>query len=80
MDIPVKSNQVWAQLINGKLKYNFEFLGLQILLGRLTVKYQNEPTDENLVSCIDELVSFFEKTKHIPVSQKDLKKAFSIGG
>lgn len=65
----------WTDVILGKKRYNFEFLALQILVGRLVVTYRNSPNPDTMKKCTRQLINFFQKEKN-PQAQKDYRKIF----
>lgn len=76
MKVPNESHPGWVKAISGKESYAYEFLATKILMGRLNLLYQRNPSPETIKSCVTELRSFFEKNQHIPKAQADLIKIF----
>lgn len=79
MEIPSANDPKWKKIILGELNYEFEYLAVKIILGRLHNKYQIQQTDEVMRQSIDELRVFFEKNKSIPKVHNDLLKIFNSG-
>ncbi len=72
MDLPPANHKIWGDIITGKVKFDFECLALQILLGRLQVQVSNERLSTYAGAIM--LRNFFEKNWNLPSAQKDLLK------
>lgn len=68
------SNNVWRDLLSGKVECNFDFLALKILLTRLRMKIAKDASQATLDECIKEFKDYLEKMNHMPVVQKDIEK------
>jgi hypothetical protein len=80
MIIPDESDSGWVRAISGQESPKYELLATKILLGRLTVIYEMNPSPETIRKCIAELRAYFERNKDLPKAQADLKKIFSEVG
>lgn len=72
MDMPDKQNPLWKTLVTGEKKYEFQILSTKILMGRILLRAQMEPTA--ISKCIDEVYDYF--SKNIKLTEPDLKKIF----
>ncbi len=77
MIIPPESDPGWVKAISGEKTPNYELLATKILLGRLTLLYEMNPSPEITRRSVLELRAFFERNKDLPKAQADLKKIFS---
>jgi hypothetical protein len=77
MIIPDESDPGWVKAISGEKFPKYELLATKILLGRLTLIYEMNPSPETTRRCVSELRAFFEWNKDLPKAQADLKKIFS---
>jgi hypothetical protein len=76
MNIPAASDPKWRDVITGKLKPQFEFMGINVLVCRVVLSAASNPSPDNISKGIAELRSMFEKNIAIPKVQSDLKKIF----
>lgn len=74
MTIPNSSDIAWSDIITGKTRHEFECLALKILLGRLRLNSEGDPS--KVQTCANELREFFIKNPQLPSAQRDLKKIF----
>lgn len=74
MNIPEKSDPCWLKAIAGDESINYELLATKIILGRLTLVYELNPSPETAERCTEELRSFFIWNKDLPKAQADLQK------
>jgi len=77
MIIPDESDPGWVRAISGEVSPKYELLATKILLGRLTLIYEMNPTPETVHRCVTELRAFFVWNKDLPKAQADLGKIFS---
>jgi hypothetical protein len=63
-------------LVEGKKQLEFRFLAARIVVGRLVRNYSLDPTPATKTKCVNELISFFKGTVHIPCVQTDLAAIF----
>jgi hypothetical protein len=76
MIIPDESNPGWIRAISGEEFPKYELLATKIILGRLTLIYEMNPSPENAQKCVAELRNYFIWNKDLPKAQADLKKIF----
>jgi len=76
MRLPPSSATVWADVITGKVKYDFECFPLQIMLVKLQLNYYCNPNPERLGHCVDLLRTMLEKNANLPSAKRDLQKMF----
>jgi len=76
MLIPDESNPGWVKAISGQESPKYELLATKILLGRLSLIYEMNPSPETTRKCVAELRAFFVRNKDVPKAQADLKKIF----
>jgi hypothetical protein len=74
MTLPPSSDQVWKDILLGKTRYNFEFLALKILLGRLIMQVEANPSPGTLQKCADEMANLLAKNAHLPSAKRDIQK------
>lgn len=79
MILPDKSHPAWQMLITKQNDHAFKFLATNMILGRLAIQYKYSPTEPIMEKAIEELRSFFEANKHLPLMQDDLKTIFGKG-
>jgi hypothetical protein len=72
--LPPKTHEKWRQVVTGKSKYQFEHLGLRILLTRIELQLMRDSSEDSVQKGITELHSFFQKFQ--AVTEADLKKIF----
>jgi len=77
MIIPDESDPGWVRAISGQESPKYELLATKILLGRLTVLCEMNPSPEMIHKCVIELRAYFERNKDLPKAQADLKKIFT---
>ncbi len=76
MIIPDESNPGWMRVISGQDYAKYELLATKILIGRLMLIYEMNPSPETARKCVAELRAFFERNKDTPKAQADLMKIF----
>lgn len=76
MIIPDESHPGWIRAISGQESPGYELLATKILIGRLTLTYEFDPTPETTKKSVAELRTFFERNIDLPKAQNDLKKIF----
>ncbi|HML40991.1 MAG TPA: hypothetical protein PKD23_09930 [Bellilinea sp.] len=74
MFIPDESDPCWMRAISGTETPKFELLPTKIILGRLNLIYEMDPSKETAKRCAAELRAFFVWNKDLPKAQADLKK------
>jgi hypothetical protein len=76
MIIPDVSDPGWMKVISGEEPHKYELLATKIILGRLTLIYEMDPSVETAQKCVSELRTYFVWNKDLPKAQSDLKKIF----
>lgn len=79
MIIPDESDPCWIRAISGKWSPKYDLLATKLILGRLTLIYEMDPSSETALRCVAELRAFFVWNKDLPKAQADLKKIFGEG-
>ena len=72
MGLPSPDNKVWADIITGSKKVDFEFLAARIFLGTAQMKVKNDPSA--LKQQAGDLFKLLEKNQNLPSVQKDIAK------
>lgn len=75
-EIPDESKAEWRDVISRATEHEFDNLGLQILLGRLSVRVKFATSASVMDKSVRELRTFFEKSSNMPSVQRDLAKIF----
>jgi hypothetical protein len=76
MTIPPASDPKWRDVVTGKLKPTFEFMGINVLLCRVALAVTANPSPDSIAKGVGELRQIFEKNAAVPKVQSDLKKIF----
>ncbi len=76
MTIPDESDPGWVRAISGEESPKYELLATKILLGRLSLIYEINPSPETTRKSVAELRAYFVRNKDLPKAQADLKKIF----
>jgi len=74
MIIPEESNHCWIRAISSEEYPKYELLATKIILGRLALIYEMDPSPQTAQKCAAELRNFFIWNKDIPKAQADLQK------
>lgn len=77
MIIPDESDPGWVKAISGQEVPKYELLATKILLGRLALLFEMDPSPETTKKSIHELRSYFVRNEDVPKAQADLSKIFS---
>jgi hypothetical protein len=72
--MPDKNSPKWKDLVTGKTRYEFQSLATKILMGRLILKYEIDPSPNNIDSLVEELYKYF--TANPKLAESDIKKVF----
>ena len=78
MSVPLSTDKVWKDILLGKVKYDFEFLALKIMLGRLLRKIELDPSPATIQKCAEEMCNLFKVNAHLPTAQRDLQKILGL--
>jgi len=79
MEISKVPNQVWVDLILGKMDYPLQALPLKILLSRLRTSVKFQPGDAIIQQSVEELKNLFVKCQNLTSIQNDFI-TISVGG
>lgn len=74
MDVTRITDEVCKDIILGRINQEFEFLALKILLSRLRLKSQQDPSPSALQQSVAELKGLFVKFGNMPSMQRDFEK------
>jgi len=72
--IPPVNDPRWRKVVTGATAFKPKMLAAQILMGRLVVNVQHDPSDASVARATSELRAFFEKYEAIAAS--DLAQIF----
>lgn len=72
--IPSLIDSRWEKLLQNPDSFQFQLLGLKILMGRMKMSLKGNNSRENLSKCKEEVYSFFVKNEKI--IQKDFSQIF----
>lgn len=75
-EIPDESKAEWRDVITRTTQHDFDNLGLQILLGRLSVRVKFATSVSVMDQSVRELRTFFAKSSNMPSVRRDLAKIF----
>jgi hypothetical protein len=78
MSVPLSTDKVWKDILLGKVKYDFEFLALKIMLGRLLRKIELDPSPTTIQKCAEEMCNLFMVNAHLPTAKRDLQKILGL--
>jgi hypothetical protein len=76
MRVPDESDPGWVRAISGQESPKFELLATKILLGRLTIIYEMDPSPETTQKSAAELRAYFVRNMDVPKAMSDLKIIF----
>ncbi len=76
MIIPDESDPGWIRAISGQESPKLELLATKILLGRLTIIYEMDPSPEMTKKSVAELRAYFIRNMDVPKAMSDLKVIF----
>ncbi|MFA7330058.1 MAG: hypothetical protein WC326_03185 [Candidatus Delongbacteria bacterium] len=77
--VPPPTHPLWVQVFSGRRKPDLQLLATKILVSRLSMTYQQDPTPGTLEQCVQDLREFFEKNQALPKAQADLRAMFTEG-
>lgn len=72
--IPPINHPKWKELVTGAKKYEFQSLGVKIMMSRVLLHTSKDLSPDNIKKSIEEVHSFF--TKNEAHNQKDLQLIF----
>ncbi len=76
MIIPDESDPGWVRAISGQESPKLELLATKILLGRLTIIYEMDPSPEMTQKSVAEFRAYFIRNIDVPKAMADLKVIF----
>jgi hypothetical protein len=76
MIIPDEGDPGWVRAIAGQESPEFGLLATKILLGRLTIIYEMDPSPETTQKSVAELRAYFLRNTDVPKAMADLKVIF----
>jgi hypothetical protein len=74
MDINSIAEDVWSDVVTGKINCEFDFLALKILISSLKLRLSFEKNPEAVRKASQELKNLFVKFGHLPAATSDLEK------
>lgn len=74
MNLPSNTDQIWKDILQHKVKYDFEFLALNIMLGRLFLEIERDSSPATLQKCASEMHNLLDKNAHLPSAKRDIQK------
>jgi hypothetical protein len=74
MDLPPITNTIWRDLLQKRKSLDFEFLGLKMLLGRLIMDVERDPSPDSIDKCCQQLHDLLAKNEHLPTVRRDIQK------
>lgn len=77
MSIPASNDAIWKDLLFKRKQFDFEFLALKMLLGRLIMAVEHDPSDANVEKCAGQLHDLLDKNQHLPSAMSDITKLVS---
>jgi hypothetical protein len=76
MEIPPISHPAWREIVTGKTQYQFEFLGVKLLLGFLSTQIRRDSSPETIQRSIVDLHNVFARNADVHSVQNDLRRIF----
>ena len=77
MTIPPANDPIWKDMLLKRKSFDFEFLAVKMLLGRLIMDVERDPSDGNLEKCANQLRELLAKNEQLPSAQSDIQKISS---
>jgi hypothetical protein len=74
MVIPRQSDPVWASVVSGERKVEFEHLGLRMFMTRVHLRLMSDRSPAVIGQCAAELFEIAQKNANLPAVQKDVAK------
>jgi hypothetical protein len=74
--LPPTTDPRWRDIVTGKADYEFEFLALKVLLGRLRVTLTTDGSPAALDGCVKQLRNLLEETADLPKASRDIARMF----
>jgi hypothetical protein len=80
MNVPLSTDKIWGDILQHKIKFDFDFLALNIMLGRLFLEVERDPSPATLQKCASQMHDLLAKNAHLPSAKRDLQKILGVGG
>lgn len=77
MELLPATDTVWRDLLLKRKSLDFEFLGLKMLLGRLILDVERDPSPANVDKCCLQLHDLLARNDHLPSVRRDIQKIIS---
>ncbi len=74
MTIPPATAQIWKDLLLRNRTFDFDFLALKLLLGKLSMDVEHDPSPANILHCAELLHDLLEKNANLPSAKRDIQK------
>ena len=78
MNVPSSTDKVWKDILQKRVKYEFEFLALNIMLGRLLLELERDPSPATLEKCANDVHNLLAKNAHLPSAKRDIQKILGV--
>jgi hypothetical protein len=76
MEVPPISHPAWHDVVTGKTRYQFEFLGVKLLLGYLSTQLRPGSSPEAIRRGVIDLHNVFARNADLASVQNDLRRIF----
>jgi hypothetical protein len=80
MVLPASSHSIWKDLLTGKVKLDFQFLALKMMLGRIQITLQSDTSQAQFNKSVDDIRNLLIQNANHPKVQSDLALLLSNGG
>ncbi|GAP20032.1 hypothetical protein [Leptolinea tardivitalis] len=74
MTIPPVTADIWKELILRKKVFEFDYLALQMLLGKLATDVQKDPSPAKIEQSVSRLYELMILNQNNPAARRDLQK------
>jgi len=78
MNVPLGTDKVWGDILQRRVKYDFEFLALNIMLGRLFLEIERDPSPVTLQKCANDMHNLLIRNAHLPSAKRDIQKILGV--
>ncbi|MBN2069692.1 MAG: hypothetical protein JW739_08660 [Opitutales bacterium] len=79
MPLPNINHPIWKELITKRPEHQFDFFAFKLILSRLNMEYEKNPSPQAIETYARELKAFLEKNANLPKLQNDVRKLFGNG-
>lgn len=73
MTIPPASAQIWKDLLLRNRTFEFNYLALKLLLGKLSMDVEHDPSAENILRCAGQLHDLLARNVNLPSAKSDIQ-------